>query len=44
MIAGSSMASIRIRNFDDDLKRKVPCVLAHRNRSMEDEAVINPWL
>ncbi|HMA74779.1 MAG TPA: plasmid stabilization protein [Xanthobacteraceae bacterium] len=32
------MASITIRNFDDDLKRKLRLRAAHRNRSMEDEA------
>jgi plasmid stability protein len=38
MIAGASMASLTIRNLDDDLKRKLRVRAAHRNRSMEDEA------
>ena len=38
MIAGSPMASITIRNLDDNLKRKLRLRAAHRNRSMEDEA------
>jgi plasmid stability protein len=38
MIAGGSMASLTIRNLDDDLKRKLRVRAAHRNRSMEDEA------
>ena len=32
------MASLTIRNLDDDLKRKLRVRAAHRNRSMEDEA------
>ena len=32
------MASITIRNLDDNLKRKLRLRAAHRNRSMEDEA------
>jgi plasmid stability protein len=38
MITGNSMASITIRNIEDDLKRKLRLRAAHRNRSMEDEA------
>ncbi len=38
MIAGRPMASITIRNLDDNLKRKLRLRAAHRNRSMEDEA------
>jgi antitoxin FitA len=39
MIAGGTfMASITIRNLDDDLKRKLRVRAAHRNRSMEEEA------
>jgi plasmid stability protein len=38
MIAGNPMASITIRNLDDNMKRKLRLRAAHRNRSMEDEA------
>lgn len=37
---GGSMASITIRNLDDDLKAKLRVVAASHGRSMEEEARI----